>query len=211
VPEIIEFLFDGSAAQISVPLANGTFGIDESIAPYPYDLEKAMELLTEAGYPDGISIELDAPVGRYAQDKEVAEALVGQWALAGIDVTLNINSWADQLTKYRDGDALAEAHFMGWGTSTFDADDILWGGFARQPTKNNYFNEEVTEIVGQAQVSMDNDEREQLYSDALHIIYEEVPWLILFQQFDIYGVSSDIEWQPREDQIIEVRTMSLMS
>jgi peptide/nickel transport system substrate-binding protein len=208
VPEIIEFLFDGSAAQISIPLAHGTFGADESIAPYPYDPEKAVELLTAAGYPDGITIELDAPVGRYAQDKEVAEALVGQWATVGITVTLNINSWADQLTKYRDGAALAEAHFMGWGTSTFDADDILWGGFARQPTKNNYFNEEVTDLVGQAQVSMDNSEREQLYSDALHIIYEEVPWLFLFQQFDIYGVSSDIEWQPREDQIIEVQSMS---
>jgi peptide/nickel transport system substrate-binding protein len=210
VPEIIEFLFDGSAAQISIPLANGTFGADASIEPYPYDLDKAMELLADAGYPDGISIELDAPVGRYAQDKEVAEALVGQWALAGIDVTLNINSWADQLTKYRDGDALAEAHFMGWGTSTFDADDILWGGFARQPTKNNYVNEEVTDLVGQARVSMDNDERAELYSDALAIIYEEVPWLFLFQQFDIYGVSSDVDWQPREDQIIEVFSMSRM-
>jgi len=209
VPEIIEFLFEGSGAQIAVPLAFGTFGLDESIEPYPYDVERARELLAEAGYPDGITFALDAPVGRYAQDREVAEALVGQWAQAGINVELNINAWADQLAKYRDGDALVESHFMGWGTSTFDADDVLWGGFARQPNKNNWVNDDVIELVTTARTSLDQDEREGLYAEALAIIHEEVPWLFLFQQFDIYGVRSDLEWQPRSDQKIEVRTISL--
>jgi peptide/nickel transport system substrate-binding protein len=211
VEEIIEFLFDGSAAQIAVPLAFGTFGLDDSIEPYPYDPDRARELLAEAGYPDGFTLEIDAPTGRYAQDEEVAEALAGQWAMVGIDVQLNINAWPDQLTKYRDGDALAEAHFMGWGTSTFDADDILFGGFARQPTKNNYFNEEVTDLVLRARTSLDPEERAQLYAEAQAIIYEEVPWLFLFQQFDIYGVNAELEWSPRPDQKIEVRTISLGS
>jgi peptide/nickel transport system substrate-binding protein len=209
VPEIIEFLFDGSAAQIAVPLAFGTFGNDESIEPYPYDPERARELLADAGYPDGITFALDAPTGRYAQDAEVAEALVGQWAQAGINVELNINAWADQLAKYRDGDALVESHFMGWGTSTFDADDILFGGFANQPNKNNYTNEAVIDLVTRARASMDPAEREALYHEALQVIYEDVPWLFLFQQFDLYGVRSDIEWMPRPDQKIEVRAMSL--
>ena len=217
VPEIIEVLFEGSAEQVSIPLAHGVFGNDGSLEPYPYDVEKAQELLEEAGYPDGISFALDAPVGRYAQDREVAEALVGQWALAGIDVELNINEWSVQLTKYRatsnpenedPANELVEAHFMGWGTSTFDADDVLWGAFARQPNKNNYVNEDVIDLVTQAHTSLDQELRADLYAQALDIIYEEVPWLFLFQQFDIYGVRSDIVWEPREDQIIEVFSMS---
>lgn len=209
VPEIVEFLFEGTAQQIAVPLAFGTFGLDESIEPYPYDLERARELLAEAGYPDGITFALDAPTGRYAQDREVAEALVGQWAQAGINVELNINAWADQLAKYRDGDALVEAHFMGWGTSTFDADDVLFGAFANVPNKNNYVNEEVTELVLQARNTFDDAERAELYAQVQQIIYEEVPWISLFQQFDIYGVRADLNWQPRQDQKIEVRTISL--
>ena len=209
IPEIVEFLFSGSAEQVAVPLAFGTFGLDESLEPYPYDLEKAKALLSEAGYPDGISFTLDAPVGRYAQDKETAEALVGQWSAAGIDVTLNINEWSVQLTKYRDGDALEEAHFMGWGTSTFDADDVLFGGFARQPNKNNYVNEELIDLITTARSSMDADLRKDLYAQAQAIIYDEVPWLALFQQVDLYGVRSDLSWQPRPDQKIEVRTISI--
>jgi len=217
VPEIIEVLFEGSAEQIAVPLAHGVFGNDGSIEPYPYDPDRARELLAEAGYPDGITFALDAPVGRYAQDREVAEALVGQWALVGINVELNINEWSVQLTKYRatnnpnnedPANELVEAHFMGWGTSTFDADDVLWGGFARQPNKNNYVNQDVIDLVTEAHTILDQERRAELYGEALEIIHEEVPWLFLFQQFDIYGIRADIVWQPREDQLIEVFTMS---
>ena len=208
VPEIVEFLFDGLAEPVDIPLALGTFGYDPTIEGYDYNPALARELLTEAGYPDGISFAMDAPTGRYAQDAEVAQALVGQWAEAGINVDLNINAWADQLSKYRDGDALVESHFMGWGTSTFDADDILFNAFARQPTKNNYSNEEVTSILEEARSTFDRGQREQLYSEALEIINEESPWVPLFQQFDIYGVNADLIWSPRQDQKIEVRTMS---
>jgi len=113
-----------------------------------------------------------------------------------------------QLTKYRDGDALAAAHYMGWGTSTFDADDILWGGFARQPTKNNYQNARVTELVEQARSTFDDAERARLYAEAQEIVHDELPWLILFQQVDLYGVRSDLDWTPRPDQKIEIRTVS---
>lgn len=211
VPEIIEFLFEGSAAQIAVPLAFGTFGLDESIEAYPYDLEKAKALLAEAGYPNGIRFALDAPVGRYAQDKETVEALVGQWSQAGIKVDLNINEWSVQLTKYRAGTELVESHFMGWGTSTFDADDVLFGGFSSSPNPNkmNYVNEELNGLVAQARTSLDPEERQALYARVQQIIHDEVPWLALFQQFDIYGVKANLEWQPRPDQKIEVSTIKL--
>ena len=207
VEDIVEFLFDGAAERIAVPLAFGTFGLDESIEPYPYDPERARALLAEAGYPSGIRFALDAPVGRYAQDKETAEALVGQWAQVGIEVDLNVNEWSVQLTKYRAGTELTDAHFMGWGTSTFDADDVFFGAFANQPTKNNYENLELTDLVLRARSSMDPAERERLYADAQRIVYEEVPWVVLFQQVDIYGVRADLAWQPRPDQKIEVFTI----
>ncbi|MFU8887937.1 MAG: ABC transporter substrate-binding protein [Trueperaceae bacterium] len=207
VEEIVEFLFDGAAERIAVPLAFGTFGLDESIEPYPYDPERARALLAEAGYPDGIRFALDAPVGRYAQDKETAEALVGQWSQVGIQVDLNVNEWSVQLTKYRAGTELTDAHFMGWGTSTFDADDVFFGAFVNQPTKNNYENPALSELVLRARTSLDPAERERLYAEAQRIVYDDVPWVVLFQQVDIYGVRADLAWQPRPDQKIEVFTI----
>ena len=132
---------------------------------------------------------------------------MGQWAQVGIQVDLNVNEWSVQLTKYRAGTELTDAHFMGWGTSTFDADDVFFGAFANQPTKNNYENLELTDLVLRARSSMDPAERERLYADAQRIVYEEVPWVVLFQQVDIYGVRADLAWQPRPDQKIEVFTI----
>ncbi len=97
---------------------------------------------------------------------------------------------------------------MGWGTSTFDADDVFFGGFVNQPTKNNYENPELSELVLQARTSLDPAEREALYGEAQRILYEDVPWITLFQQVDIYGVRDDLDWQPRPDQKIEVFTIS---
>ena len=53
---------------------------------YECDVEKAKELLAEAGYPDGIELELWTPVGRYLMDTQVSENLQAQWEKAGIHV-----------------------------------------------------------------------------------------------------------------------------
>jgi len=53
---------------------------------YPYDLDAAEQLLTEAGYPDGLTITLSLT----EDDTALAEVLQAQWAKAGIDVTLDV-------------------------------------------------------------------------------------------------------------------------
>jgi len=53
---------------------------------YPYDVERAQELLAEAGHPDGIDIEL----GIYEDATAIAEVLQAQWAEAGIRATLTV-------------------------------------------------------------------------------------------------------------------------
>jgi len=67
---------------------------------YPYDPEKAMELLAEAGYPDGFSFTMLAQTGIDNGDL-LAEAMVAQWAEIGVDVELkSYASFADYVTDY---------------------------------------------------------------------------------------------------------------
>ena len=49
---------------------------------------------------------------------------------------------------------------------------------------------------------MDPQEREQQYHQALTLIHEDIPWLLLHQQKDLYGVSKRVNWTPRSDEAI---------
>ena len=51
-------------------------------------------MLTEARYPNGFSVDFKAPNGRYLQDKQVAEAIVGQLAKVGIKAELETTEWS---------------------------------------------------------------------------------------------------------------------
>lgn len=67
--------------------------------PYSFDLAKAKELLTKAGYPDGFSITMDVRnVSPYA---DVAQAVQASWAKAGVKLELIPGDGKQTLTKYR--------------------------------------------------------------------------------------------------------------
>ena len=70
--------------------------------------------MTEAGYPNGFSIDFDTPDGRYPMDKEVAQVLAGQLTKAGIKANLRVREWGNFVTQFRTekGD-LAPMWYMG--------------------------------------------------------------------------------------------------
>ena len=212
VPALVEEVFAGAARPIPIPIAPNTFGYDASIPFYGYNPQRARELLAEAGYPDGFRMVLDAPVGRYPGDQQTVALIAEQWAAVGVQLEVIYNDWPTQLAKYRSPEAqeMAEAHFMGWGTSTFDADDILYNAFAVQPNRSHYTNPEVTRLVMSAHTTMSQSERLGYYQQALRIIHAEVPWIFLFQQYDIYGVNRRVQWQPRSDQRLILREIVLL-
>ena len=43
---------------------------------------------------------------------------------------------------------------------------------------------------------MDDAERQNLYEQAVALTTEEYPWLFLYQQDDVYGVSNEVNWEP---------------
>ncbi len=208
VPSVIEHVLGGRGIPSTQPLTPYDFGYNPDVEGYRYDPQKARELLAEAGYPEGIEITLDVPSGRYAMDKEVAEALVGQMAEAGIDATLQINEWGVHITKLLDKQ-MEHAFLIGWGTSLFDADATLFPQLHSQQRLTYFGDEQLDRLLEQARSCMDAAERESLYHQAVERVVEEAPFVFLYQQEDIYGVSDRLVWEPRADELILVDSMAL--
>ena len=93
--QLIKVVLRGEAVPMASPFPKGVVGgYVEGLPPYTYDPDKAKALLKTAGYPDGFSISFKAPDGRYLQDKQVAEAIVGQLEKVGIKAELETVEWS---------------------------------------------------------------------------------------------------------------------
>lgn len=83
------------------------------------DLARAKALLTEAGYPNGFSVTLDAPNNRYLNDEEIGQAVAGFLGRIGIRTTLASRPFAQHAPLLTE--AKSDFYLFGWGVPTFDS------------------------------------------------------------------------------------------
>jgi len=105
---------------------------DEVRAPFLYDPEKAMQLLADAGYPDGFKVVLDLTS---AHDMDLVQFLKNYWAAIGVEVELNVLESNAVMTSR----AISGVHdmcYQGWrATMTYPVDRI---GVFTTGNKENY-------------------------------------------------------------------------
>ncbi len=197
---IIETIFQGVGEPSSAPIVPAIFGYTQ-VGPYEYNPEKAMELLAEAGYADGLDIELFHPTGRYPQDATVTEAVQAMLAEVGINASLTTYDWGTYLDTVIVPPEQSEhdAYMLGWGTVTLDADYGLYALFHSSqwpPGGNNvsyYANDEVDALLDEARVTPDRAIREGLYLEAIQIIWEDAPWIFLHNEGQVNAVRSNVK------------------
>ena len=153
--ELIKVVLRGEAVPMSSPSPKGVSGgFVDSLKPYPYDPEKAKSLLREAGFPNGFTVNFKAPNGRYLQDKQVAEAIVGQLEKVGIKAELETIEWGTYVQgivgrKYelfllsQGGVQIGPAAQTNWSSKI---KGIAWQG---------YENPKVDELIDRAAKTMD--------------------------------------------------------
>src|SRR5262249_59001956 len=79
---LVEQLYRGRAVALRAPMQETIPELNRSLAGYPYDLQKAKDLLKQGGY-QGQPIKVNTPIGRYTLDKELGEAVGGGLGKAG--------------------------------------------------------------------------------------------------------------------------------
>lgn len=196
--EIAEFVFGGAVRPSDAPIAPAIFGYS-AVGPYEYDPERARELLAEAGFADGLTVELWSPTGRYPQDIQVAQAIQGQLAEVGVNAEITSIDWAAYLvaTARPAEETEVPMALLGWGTVTGDADYGLYALFhssqAPNPNRAFYSNPAVDALLDQARTSPDPALRQQLYADAQQLIWDDAPWLFLYSESQVVAVRDNVE------------------
>jgi len=143
---------------------------DASLADaYPYDVEKARELLTEAGYPDGFDFTIKAP-SNYKPNMATAIVIADQLEAVGNRAEIQLGDWE----TWKDdvyGNRNFEATVCGFDASTLNASALL----ARWVSTNgknmiNFNNDRYDLAYNAAQAATDDAEQTAYYKECLQIL-----------------------------------------
>lgn len=135
------------------------------------NVEKAKELLTEAGYPDGIDLEIAIP-SNYEFHMQTGEVVVEQLKAAGINATIKAVEWSTWLDEVYNGRKY-QATISG---ITCDmTPGYLLNRFQTDSKKNfiNFANAEYDELYVKAQATLDPEEKIGYYAELQKILCEE--------------------------------------
>ncbi len=195
---IIQGILQGQARRLDGPVGPGTYAYNPELQPkYTYNPEKAKQLLAQAGYPNGVDVELVTPVGRYTQDKQVAEAMTSMLTAAGIRTRLLTPEWP---TMWADVQAGKTAFFyMGRG-SVLDPEPALAQYFETGISPRiGYSNPQLDALFAKSRAAFNEPERKKILSDIMSLITEEAPAHFLWTHNMIWGMAKNIEYTPRAD------------
>ncbi|MGN1400063.1 MAG: ABC transporter substrate-binding protein [Bacillus sp. (in: firmicutes)] len=195
---IIEAFYSGAAEPAINPMPPVVAGYNDEVKDYEYDPEKAKALLKEAGYEDGIEIELWAmPVTRpYMPDgPKVAEAIQANFEAIGVKAKIQTAEWATYLEKARLGEL--DTFLLGWTGDNGDADNFLYVLLDEDSIGSNnysyYKSPKVHELLLKARATIDEAEREKLYKEAQVLIKEDAPWIPLVHSQPALAGSSKVK------------------
>ncbi len=183
---IIEHLHQGRSRRANSPISPDSPFYDPNVPTYTVDLDKANQLLDEAGHPIGsdgtrFSLSLDYIPVIPSQQRDVALYLKRQLAEIGIDVQIrkseSFPAWAERVGNW-DFDMTMDSVYN-WGDPvigvhrTYLCDNIREG--VVWSNTQNYCNPRVDEILHQAEVELDEDKRKALYGEFQQILTDELP------------------------------------
>jgi len=194
VDSIIENVMLGMANKLQGQMAGtGCFGFNPDLQPYPYDPDKARELLTEAGYPNGFDVVFQTATGRYAKQKEVSEALAAYLAEVGIRVKLEVLEWGvlvDHVLASYDSSPLI---YIGWNYYPYN-DSGLTAEYFYSKRPEGFANSPILdELLEKSRAEFDGEKRLKLLQEWSKVFLEEAWTVLLFRSPGIFGVSSRVK------------------
>ncbi len=205
---MLKHIFDGHGAVVNGPLGSNWVGFDPKIKRYPYDPSKARELLTKAGYPNGLETKLYFAPDRHLKGREVCEVIADQLGKVGIKAELVAQEYAIYWGK--DGVNGGKLPFYYAGSNGSDADVYFEQYFRTGGSKRiNYNNPEFDKLIDEEQRTGDHKKRLAILHQAGRILMEDVPFAPLYTLAELYGVARNVIWKGSPDGKILASEMKI--
>ncbi|KND61200.1 Dipeptide-binding ABC transporter, periplasmic substrate-binding component [Candidatus Burkholderia verschuerenii] len=178
---IIESVYQGAGQRATNPMPPTQWAYDASLKDAPFDPARAKAMLADAGYPDGIDLDLWAmPVQRpyNPNAKLMAEMIQADWAKIGVRAHIVTYECGEYIRRARAGEH--DALLIGWTGDYGDPDDWLGVLLGCDAVKGSNFAKwcykPFDDLVKQARATVDVRARTTQYLQAQRIFKEQVPF-----------------------------------
>lgn len=192
--QVVDTAYFGEA-EVTGPITSPAYEYDatEGLPCDPPDLGAARDMLAQAGYPDGLTLETIVMVGEYATATNIAQSVQGQLAKIGVRLEL----------KQQQTDIYVDS----WLEAKFDAAVALNGGstdpylmYGRYYTSNaslakpaGLSDPRLDQLLREANATTDETERTQLFQQLQQELLRLSPWVWLQQNQSYYLVGEDVK------------------
>jgi peptide/nickel transport system substrate-binding protein len=211
---IIEQIYGGRAVALPGALSPFNSFANDSLSPYPYDADMAIELLNQAGWSDSDGdniLDKDGQPFVFTVDtledwRPLAEAVADMYRAIGIDA--NVRFWEYSVIRDQLMAGERQGYLDDWGDSAFDPVghfEAKWHGFVADTPYgrgnfSTYNNERVNELIVQGETTGDTAARQAIYDEAQQIVYDEAPAVFLILPEEVEAASASISnWTPASD------------
>ncbi|MGH7557710.1 MAG: peptide-binding protein, partial [Gemmatimonadota bacterium] len=177
---------------------------NESLEPWPYDPDRAREILAEAGWEDhdgdGV-IDKDARPFRFIletnQGNDLREDIIvivqSNLAEVGIDVQPRLTEWNTLIDRLKRKEF--EAAVSGWSVDfKFDPTEVMsCGAIEAKYNYPSFCNPKADSLMQLALTTLDREEARPLWDEYQRIIHEEQPYTFLYYLEERVGVNGRLE------------------
>ncbi len=189
VPTMLQQVLGGRGRVAAGVIPPTLGGADTTRKGYAFDVAKAKQLLARAGYPNGIDVELWS--SNTDASPRIAQTIQANLAQAGVRAKLVARDASSMREASRKGET--DLALKEWWADYPDAENFL---FPLLHSRNKgvggnvsfWGNPQFDRLVDEAHREQDETKRNQLYTQADQIAFNEAPMLFLFFYKDLYAV-----------------------
>jgi peptide/nickel transport system substrate-binding protein len=189
---IVEDLLQGQAQPAVAPIPPTVRFAADLAEPYPYNPERARELLDEAGVSN-LTLRLD--IYQNPDLENVAQAMQFLLSEVGINLDIRVHEYAAYVEAAQAD--TAEVYATAWGTVTLDADYTLYAFFhSSEIPQNNlsrYRNADVDALLEEGRNNPADEARAEAYLEVQEQALNDVPMVTLYYPLSNYAKRAALE------------------
>ncbi|MBY5394087.1 ABC transporter substrate-binding protein [Rhizobium leguminosarum] len=205
-PAIVDRVMQKNGTVADQFVTQGYAGYSEKVEKVGYDPAAAKALLAEAGYPDGFSLTLHGPSGRYVKDAEVLQAVGQMFTRIGIKSKVEVLPWSMYSEAYSKG--TYSTYFGSWGVNTGETTNPTVALVATRDEKKGtgryngggVSDPKIDEVLAKASSTLDEAARAPLLEELSTETFNNLWLLPMHYENVVLGAKKTVSYTPRGDK-----------